>query len=54
MLGLWLWWFKWAGKNGAFYIFDLFWHLRMGEVLVNDDTMDQFSIVQFAADLKIY
>ena len=52
MLGFWLWRFKWACQNGALYIFNFFWHLRMREVLVNNNTVDQFSVIQFTTDLN--
>ena len=44
MLGLGLRWFKWASKNADLCIVDLFPHLWMRELLVDNNTFDELGI----------
>jgi len=44
MLGLWLWWLEWACKDAHFSVFNFLNHLRMREVLVEDNTFNELTI----------
>lgn len=45
MFCLWLWRFKWTGQNANFSVFDFLLHLRMREVFVDNDTLNEFWIL---------
>lgn len=53
MLCLGPWRLKGTGENGEAGIFDGVRHLRMGHVLVDEDTLDEFRVAEGAADFPI-
>jgi hypothetical protein len=52
VIGLWFWGFERASQNGKFRVFNLLGHLRMAEILVDNDTSDQLSIIELSSDLN--
>mmetsp|Transcript_5939 Transcript_5939/g.10682 ORF Transcript_5939/g.10682 Transcript_5939/m.10682 type:complete len:257 (-) Transcript_5939:145-915(-) len=46
MLGLWFWRLKRTGEDAYFCVIHLFRHLRVGEILIDHDTMHQDGIFQ--------
>ena len=54
MLGLGLGRLEGAGEDAHLGVLDLLGHLRMGELLVDDDAMDQLGLLQAAAGLALH
>ena len=52
MLGLWFGWLEWAGENKYFSIIDLLDHLRVREILIDNNTSDECGILQGPAGLS--
>jgi hypothetical protein len=44
VLGLWLWRLEWAGKDDHLGVVNLLGHLRVGELLVKDDTLNELRV----------
>ena len=51
MLGLWLGWLEWARQDAHLSILSLLGHLRVGELLVDDDALDEAGVLDGAASL---
>jgi hypothetical protein len=51
MLGLWLGRFEWAGKNANSSVLNFLGHLGVGEVLVDDDAVNELSVFETATSL---
>jgi len=45
VLGFWLWWLEWAGQNTNLSILNFLDHLWMGEIFIENDTLDEFRIL---------
>ena len=52
VLGLWLGRLEWASQNGNLGIGDLLWHLRMGKILSDEDTLHQLGVGEGATHLS--
>ena len=52
VLGLWLWWFKRAGKNDYLCVVNFFLHLRVGEILVNNNTFNKLGVLDSSTSLS--
>ena len=51
MLGLGLWWFEWASKNDNLCVMNLFLHLGVREILVNNDSLNELGVLDGSASL---
>jgi hypothetical protein len=51
VLGLWLWWLEWASQDQDFSVMDLLGHLRMREVFIKNDTLDELRILKSTTSL---
>ncbi len=54
VLGLGLWGLKGAGQDGKRYVLELLGHLRVREVLVDDDALNQSRVFHGPSDLALH
>lgn len=52
MLGLWLWGLKGAGQDGNTCISDALLHLRVREILINDDSLNESCVLDASSSLS--
>ena len=51
VLGLWFWWLEWASEDQDLSVSDLLLHLRMGEIFIKNDTLDELRILESSTSL---